>query len=202
MRGIPPPLRLREALRLEARLSAGPLDEAIERFIADCLRLDSPVAAHAPKEGPSSILAARRHLDKARMGRQTDIAEALGVSDSSVSLWMRKAREGGKEALKTSPRPGRPPKLTEEQRSEELPSLLEKGPEHFGFRGDVWTRKRVREVIKEEFRVEYDVSQVGRILDQIGWSRQKPDHRSDKRDEEAIEEWKNQEWPRIKKSRD
>ena len=48
----------------------------------------------------------------------------------------------------------------------------------------------------------YDVSQVGRILGQIGWSRQKPDHRSDKRDEEAIEEWKNQEWPRIKKSRD
>ena len=34
--------------------------------------------------------------------RQTDIAEALGVSDSSVSHWMKKAREGGKEALKTS----------------------------------------------------------------------------------------------------
>ena len=83
--------------------------------------------------------------------RQTEIAEALGVSDSSVSLWMRKAREGGKEALKTKPRSGRPPKLSEEQRSEKLPSLLEKGPEHFGFRGDVWTRKRVRKVIKEEF---------------------------------------------------
>ena len=134
--------------------------------------------------------------------RQTDIAEALGVSDSSVSHWMKKAREGGKEALKTSPRPGRPRKLSEEERTEKLPSLLEKGPEHFGFRGEVWTRKRVREVIKEEFGVEYDVSQVGRILGQIGWSRQKPDHRSDKRDEEAIEEWKNQEWPRIKKSRD
>ena len=46
----------------------------------------------------------------------------------------------------------------------------------------------------------YDVSQVGRILGRTGWSRQKPDHRSDKRDEEAIEEWKNQEWPRIKKA--
>ena len=64
---------------------------------------------------------------------------------------MKKAREGSKEALKTSPRPGRPPKRSEEQRSEELPSLLEKGPEHFGFRGEVWTRKRVRKVIKEEF---------------------------------------------------
>ena len=134
--------------------------------------------------------------------KQTDIAEALGVSEGAVSQWMKKAREGGKEALKTEPRPGRPPKLSEEERTEELPSLLEKGPEHFGFRGEVWTRKRVRKVIKEKFKVEYDVSQVGRILDQIGWSRQKPDHRSDKRDGKEIEEWKEEEWPRIKKSRD
>ena len=134
--------------------------------------------------------------------KQIDIAEALGVSEGAVSQWMKKAREEGKEALKTSPRPGRPPKLSEEERTEELPSLLEKGPEHFGFRGEVWMRKRVRKVIKEKFKVEYDVSQVGRILDQIGWSRQKPDHRSDKRDEKEIEEWKEEEWPRIKKSRD
>ena len=97
------------------------------------------------------------------------------MSEGAVSQWVKKAREGGKEALKTSPRPGRPPKLSEKKRTEELPSLLEEGPERFGFRGEVWTRKRVREVIKEEFGVEYDVSQVGRILDQIGWSRQKPD---------------------------
>ena len=134
--------------------------------------------------------------------RQTDIAEALGVSEGAVSQWIKKAREEDKEALKTEPRPGRPPKLSDEERTERLPELLEKGPEHFGFRGEVWTRKRVRNVIKEEFGDEYDVSQVGRILDQIGWSRQKPDHRSDKRDEKEIEEWKEEEWPRIKKSRD
>ena len=110
-----------------------------------------------------------------RVGSRPLVAEALGVSEGAVSQWMKKAREGGKEALKTSPRPGRPPKLSEKKRTERLPELLEKGPEHFGFRGEVWTRKRVREVIKEEFGVEYDVSQVGRILDQIGWSRQKPD---------------------------
>ena len=134
--------------------------------------------------------------------KQTDIAEALGVSEGAVSQWIKKAREEDKEALKTEPRPGRLPKLSDEERTERLPELLEKGPEHFGFRGEVWTRKRVRNVIKEEFGVEYDVSQVGRILDQIGWSRQKPDHRSDRRDEKEIEEWKDEEWPRIKKSRD
>ena len=56
---------------------------------------------------PSDWREARRFraLKLKRKGwRQTDIAEALGVSDSSVSYWMKKAREGGKEALKTSPR--------------------------------------------------------------------------------------------------
>ncbi|MCS4055891.1 IS630 family transposase [Salinibacter ruber] len=154
---------------------------------------------------PSDWREARRfraYKLKQKGWQQTDIAEALGVSEGAVSQWMNKAREGGKEALKTSPRPGRPPKLSEKQRTEELPSLLEEGPERFGFRGEVWTRKRVRTVIKEEFGVEYDVSQVGRILDQIGWSRQKPDHRSNRRDEQATKEWKEEEWPRIKKSRD
>lgn len=151
---------------------------------------------------PSDWREARRfraYKLKQKGWRQTDIAEALGVSDSAVSHWMKKAREGGKEALKTEPRSGRPPKLSEKERTEKLPELLEKGPEHFGFRGEVWTRKRVRKLIKEEFGAEYDVSQVGRILDQIGWSRQKPDHRSDKRDEEAIEKWKEEEWPSVKK---
>ena len=121
---------------------------------------------------------------------------------------MKKAREEGKEALETSPRPGRPPKLSPSAKTlrggADRKATLPSGerPEHFGFRGEVWTRKRVRKVIKEKFKVEYDVSQVGRILDQIGWSRQKPDHRSDKRDEKEIEEWKEEKWPRIKKSRD
>jgi transposase len=104
---------------------------------------------------PSDWRAARRFRAfelKQDGWKQTDIAEALGVSEGAVSQWMKKAREEGKEALKTSPRPGRPPKLSEEERTERLPSLLEKGPEHFRFRGEVWTRKRVRKVIKEKFR--------------------------------------------------
>src|SRR5699024_8228910 len=109
------------------------------------------------------------------------------------------AREGGKQALRTTPRPGRPPKLSEAERFDELPELLSRGAEHFGFRGQVWTRKRVRKLIKAEFEVTYDVSQIGRILAQIGWSRQKPVHRAARRSDEAIERWKEEDWPRIKK---
>ena len=136
---------------------------------------------------------------KQRGWKQKDIAEALDVSEGAVSQWLQKAREGGKKALRTTPRPGRPPKLSETERTEELPKLLEKGAEHFGFRGDVWTRGRVREIVKEEFGAEYDVSQIGRILAEIDWSLQKPVHRAARRDDEAIEGWKEEDWPRIKK---
>ena len=124
--------------------------------------------------------------------KQTDIAEALGVTDGAVSQWMSRAREGGKEALQ---------RLSDEDR-QKLPALLKKGPEHYGFRGEVWTRERVGKVIEREFGVSYHKTQVGRILDQIGWTRQKPAERASERDEEAIETWRTERWEELKKSRD
>lgn len=132
---------------------------------------------------------------------QKDIAEALGVTEGAVSQWLQKAREGeaGKEALRTPSRPGRPPKLSDEEREEKLPALLREGAEAFGFRGDVWTRSRVGKVIEEHFGAEYVPSQVGRILRQIGWTPQKPSHRALRRSDEQIQRWKEEDWPRIKK---
>lgn len=38
--------------------------------------------------------------------KQTDIAEAFGVTEGAVSQWMSRAREGGKEALRRSAHTG------------------------------------------------------------------------------------------------
>ena len=48
-----------------------------------------------------------------------------------------------------------------------LPELLHRGAESFGFRGAVWTRKRVAAVIKQEFGVSYTPMHVGRLLKAI-----------------------------------
>jgi transposase len=47
---------------------------------------------------------------------------------------------------------------------------LKKGAEHHGFRGAIWTRPRINEVVKGLFGVSYDPSQIGRILKKVGWS--------------------------------
>ena len=143
----------------------------------------------------------RAYKLKKKGWKQTDIAEALGVTDGAVSQWMATAREGGKEALRRSVDTGPDKRLPDEDR-QKLPALLEKGPEHYGFRGQVWTRERVGKVIEWEFGVSYHETQVGRILDQIGWSLQKPAERPTERDEEAIETWRTERWDELKKSRD
>jgi transposase len=55
------------------------------------------------------------HL-KPRGWYQRDIAEALGVSEETVSRWLARARDGGPEALLTRSASGHPPKLSSAQK--------------------------------------------------------------------------------------
>ncbi len=97
--------------------------------------------------------------------------------------------------------PGARARLTPEQRAQ-LPGLLAQGAEAFGFRGDIWTQPRGTEVIRRQFQVSYHSSQVGRILKGCGWSRSflgRTVRRAVQRDEEAIQRWKEERWPQVKK---
>jgi transposase len=129
---------------------------------------------------------------------QRQIAEALGVSEAAVSQWMKRAREGGPYALQHRPPAGAPRRLAPKQLAR-LPDLLRRGPEAYGFRGQVWTRKRVAEVMRVEFGVVYHPTHVGRLLKAIRWSPQKPVRRARQRDETAIACWRTETWPAIKK---
>lgn len=128
------------------------------------------------------------------------IAAALGVSRAAVSQWLSRARVGGLEALRARPRPGAMSRLTGEQRRS-IPELLRHGAEAHGFRGDVWTCARVSEVIAREFGIRYHKAHVSRLLKRLDWTPQQPITRATQRDEVAIERWRNEVWPDLKKSR-
>lgn len=132
---------------------------------------------------------------------QRAIAAALGVTEGAVSQWMHRAREGGEAGLRHRPPPGRPRRLTPEQLAG-LPDLLLAGAEFFGFRGDLWTQRRIADVVRREFGVSYDPSQIGRLLKLCGWSVQKPVRRAIQRDEAAIERWRREKWPEIQKGQE
>ena len=131
--------------------------------------------------------------------KQTEIADALGVSEGAVSQWMKRTREEGVQALRHKPPPGAPPRLSEDERARRLPELVAQGAEAHGFRGDVWTCERVALVIRREFGVSYHPAHVSRLLKKLRLSLQKPERRADQRDEEAIDNWKEKKWPALKK---
>src|ERR687893_2606725 len=126
---------------------------------------------------------------KERGWKQTQIADALGVTEGAVSQWMKRAREEGVEALRHKPPPGATPRLSEDERAR-LPELLAQGAQVHGFRGDVWTCERVAIVIRKEFGVSYHPAHVSRLVRKLGLSLQKHARRATQRDEEAIERWK------------
>lgn len=132
--------------------------------------------------------------------KQQDIAAALGVTPGAVSQWLTRAREQGIEALRRHPAPGRQPRLTAEQLTQ-LPALLAPGPEAYGFRGQVWTCRRVAEVIRRTFGVAYHPAHVSRLLHAVRHSVQHPRARATQRDEAAIRAWWQERWPALEKKR-
>ena len=135
------------------------------------------------------------HLKRQGWPRR-DIAEALGVSPVSVSRWLARVRDGGQRALRASPAPGRPPKLSAGQKRQ-IPEFLWHGAEAYGCRGQVWTCARITEVIEEELGVRYHKGHVGRLLKELRWTPQVPIRRAIQRDERAIQRWRAEAWPEI-----
>jgi transposase len=129
---------------------------------------------------------------------QRDIAEALDVSEVALSGWLARARDGDPESLRSRPAPGRPPRLSPAQRRS-IPELLWHGPEAYGFRGQVWTCARVARVIEVEFGVRYHKDHVGRLLKGLHWTPQQPIKRAIQRDDEAIQRWRDETWPELRR---
>lgn len=130
--------------------------------------------------------------------KAVDVARTLGCSESAVSRWRKDLREKGVAGLKAKPIPGRPSFLSDRQK-ERLKNILLEGPKASGYPTDLWTCRRVGEVIEREFGVHYHPRAVWFVLRSLGWTCQKPERRARERDEEAIRRWREEEWLHIKK---
>lgn len=123
------------------------------------------------------------------------IARILGVSRESIRRWHKMSQNG--ESLKTKARGGRPRKLSDEQ-LELLRDLLSKGATAHGWHNNLWTSKRVRELIRRQFGMTFSRSHVWRILRQyLGWTVQRPIQQLRERNDAQIDRWKTTTFPRI-----
>jgi transposase len=137
---------------------------------------------------------------KAHGWKQQDIAAALGVTPGAVSQWLKRGREQGVDGLRRHPAPGRQPRLSAEQLAQ-LPALVERGPEAYGCRGQVWTGKRVAEVIRRMFGVTSHPAHVSRLVHAVRHSVPRPVARATQRTAAAIQAGWRERWPALEKKR-
>lgn len=149
-------------------------------------------------KGTASELERRRRRAVELLGQGETpavVARILGVKATSLHRWRRLARQD--QGLAARPGPGPRRRLTDLQLGE-LERLLRQGPTRHGFPNELWTSARVAQVIRRHFGVAYHKDYVRRLLRRhLNWTSHKPQRRARERNDEEVERWKGDEFPRI-----
>jgi transposase len=129
--------------------------------------------------------------------RQAEVARQLGVSRQSVHLWYKRWRAAGPDALRSQGPTGPAPRLSDSQLRQVEQALL-KGAGANGFVGELWTLDRIATAIERLTGVRHHPAWVWALLrHRLGWSVQRPVRRAAERDQDAIDRWVKERWPRI-----
>lgn len=129
------------------------------------------------------------------------IAEIMGVSRNSVSLWCRKYEANGITAIKSKKRGitiGMNRTLTKEQEAEIQRCLLDKTPDQYKLTFALWTRQAVQELIALRFAITMPIRTVGHYLHRWGFTPQKPLKRAYEQRPDAVTKWLKEEYPTIR----
>lgn len=130
----------------------------------------------------------------------TKVIRSYGLSDRAIYPWLRKARNEGLESLAPLPKAGRTRTLTDEEEKEVARWVISGDPRQYGFDFGLWTRQIVANLIKHRLGVELSINSVGRLLHRQGITPQKPLRRAYERDDIAVQEWVDKEYPKIRKA--
>ena len=127
------------------------------------------------------------------------VMENYGLCRTTIYPWLRAERKSGLDVLKSRRAPGRQSTLTARQTAAVRRWICGKDPRQYGFDFGLWTREIVSDLILTRFQKKVSVTTVGRVLARLDITPQKPLRRAYERDPEAIERWKAEEYPKLKK---
>lgn len=154
------------------------------------------------KGSASELEAIRRRAVNLVLGGQTQaaVAASFGVHPVTVAKWMAKHRSQGDTGLTAKPTPGRPRFLTPEQ-DQQVRQWLAQKPTVHGFPTDLWTARRVADLIQRRFGISFHPNYLRAWLTQRGYSPQRPTRRPRQRNDQVIASWVKTDWARIQKKR-
>ena len=129
-----------------------------------------------------------------------ELAILLKAPRSRVSEWLANYATEGLDGLLEGHRCGRPGLLTAAQKTA-LEDIVESGPVAYGLDSGVWTSSMIARIIAEEFGVVYHPGHVRKLLQELGFSVQRPRRVLARADPAAQDRWHRRIFPSIKKKR-
>jgi transposase len=131
---------------------------------------------------------------------EADLAELLGVCRETVSHWRSAHARGGLDALPHA-RTGRPLGsgrfLSDEQADHVQQLLRTHSPEELGIAAPLWSRRAVRDLVRNECSVLLAVRTVGLYLQRWGFTAKRPRRHARDQDPEEVRQWLEETYPAI-----
>ena len=127
-----------------------------------------------------------------------DVAQAYQVDYSTLFRWRQRYRKMGLDGLhrREAPGSGRPHLVSDEELQRLVDMVLRPASE-FGYETDLWTCRRLMEVLAEHLNVRVSQPTMWRMLRDSGMSYQKPERQYMEADEQARQRWLRYQLPKI-----
>lgn len=106
----------------------------------------------------------------------TQIAKMYQTHRITIYRWVKKFKKSASLERKKSPGSGRPEKLIRSD-IDKLLQIIVRPASKFGFETDYWSLKRIRQIIKEKFKISVSNTTIRNILHKKQFSYKKPERR-------------------------
>jgi transposase len=131
---------------------------------------------------------------------ELDLADLLGVCHETISRWWTAYLAEGLPALPGG-RTGRPlgsGRFLSDQQAERIKARIDfHSPEEVGIPHALWTRRAVRDLIRQEFGIDLAERTVGLYLRRWGYTSKRPSRHARQQDPDEVEQWLLETYPAI-----
>jgi transposase len=131
---------------------------------------------------------------------ELDLADLLGVCHETISRWWTAYRADGLPALPGG-RTGRPSgsgRFLADDQAERIKACIDfHSPEEVGIPHALWTRRAVRDLIRNEFGIDLAERTVGLYLRRWGYTSKRPRRHARQQDPDDVAEWLLETYPAI-----
>lgn len=131
---------------------------------------------------------------------EVELAELLGVCNETISRWWTAYVADGLASL-PGDRSGRPlgsGRLLSDQQAEHIKGRIDHcSPEELGIPHALWTRRAVRDLIRQEYAIDLAERTVGQYLRRWGYTPKKPARHARQQNPDEVEQWLEETYPAI-----